>query len=125
MWFVGIYQTVSGQGDGRWRLLASRGWIALAATAVVALLASLVSYRRVLGTTLEAVLASLFTIAVVSVAELVTLLLGSLRGSVSLAVVGLGVIAWLRWRGNRALSASGGLAFEHEESGTQALGLGA
>ena len=55
MWFVGIYQTVSGQGDGEWRLLASRGWIALAVTVVVALVASLVSYRRVLGTTLEAV----------------------------------------------------------------------
>jgi hypothetical protein len=71
------------------------------------------------------VLASLFTIPVVGVAEPVTLLLGSFRGSVSLAVVCLGVIAWLRWWGNRALSASGGLAFEHEEPGTQALGLGA
>jgi hypothetical protein len=327
MWFVGIYQTVSGQGDDEWRLLASRGWIALAATVVVALVASIVSYRRVLGTTLEAVqagssrqswiggavdlaarvivrnqvergffsftvhtlvrspwhrvvlaaflggalalavvtldfatvasdgvgttpmvvshalamqfvvlvlvlagvraaaaapaelranwtlrlldtgqprrwmggfrkavlfaivgpvvtamagavwlqygwhtawtyaladlvfavltfdvlflgfgrapfacafdgasgeaklrwyvLASLFTIVVVSVAQLVTLLLGSFRGSVSLAVVCLGVIAWLRWWGNRALSARGGLSFEHQEPGTQALGLGA
>jgi hypothetical protein len=67
----------------------------------------------------------LTVVPVVSVADVVTLLLGSFRGSVSLAVASLGVIAWLCWRGNRALSASGGLAFEHEEPGTQALGLGA
>lgn len=324
MWFLGIYQTVSGVGDAEWRLLASRGWIALAVTAIVALLASVVSYRRVLGTTLEAVqsgtarqswvgraldlaarvmvrdpvergffaftvstlarspwhrivlaaflggalalavvtldfatvardgvgrtpmivshalamqfvvlvlilvsvraaaaapselranwtlrlldtgqprrwmagfrkavlfviagpivaamagavwlqygwhtawtyaladlvfavltfdvlflgfgrapfacafdgasgetrlrwyvLASLFTIVVVSVAELVTRLLGSTLGSVSLAAVSFGALAWLRWRANRALAA-GGLAFEYEEPGTQALDL--
>ena len=55
MWFMGIYQTISGQGDAEWRALAVRGWMALALTAAVALTASILAYRRVLGTTLEAV----------------------------------------------------------------------
>jgi len=55
MWFMGIYQTIAGQGDGDWRLLAVRGWTALIVTVTVAVAASVVAYRRVLGTTLEAV----------------------------------------------------------------------
>ena len=55
MWFMGIYQTISGQGDAEWRALAVRGWMALGLTAAVALTASILAYRRVLGTTLEAV----------------------------------------------------------------------
>jgi hypothetical protein len=55
MWFMGIYQTISGQGDAEWLALAERGWMALGLTAAVAIMASMVAYRRVLGTTLEAV----------------------------------------------------------------------
>jgi len=55
MWFMGIYQTISGQGDAEWHALAGRGWMALGLTAAVALAASVIAYRRVLGTTLEAV----------------------------------------------------------------------
>jgi hypothetical protein len=58
MWFMGIYETLSGQGDADWRLLAWRGCIALVMAVAVAILSSIVAYRRVLGTTLEAVQAS-------------------------------------------------------------------
>ena len=55
MWFMGIYQTTAGLDDPDWRLLAVRGWTALIVTVMVAVAASVVAYRRVLGTTLEAV----------------------------------------------------------------------
>jgi hypothetical protein len=55
MWFMGLYQTISGQGDADWRLLAWRGAIALAVVGVVAIVSNVLAYRRVLGTTLEAV----------------------------------------------------------------------
>lgn len=55
MWFLGIYQTIAGRGDADWASLAWRGWLALVVTAATAIGASVVAYRRVLGTTLEAV----------------------------------------------------------------------
>jgi len=55
MWFMGIYETMSGQGDADWRLLASRGYAALTSVSIAAILLSIVAYRRVLGTTLEVV----------------------------------------------------------------------
>ena len=55
MWFVGLYEVLSGQGDAEWRLLATRGSVALATVIVVAIGSSIVAYRRVLGATLEAV----------------------------------------------------------------------
>ncbi len=58
MWFMGIYETLSGQGDADWRLLAWRGCTVSAVVVVVAILSSALAYRRVLGTTLEAVQAS-------------------------------------------------------------------
>ena len=55
MWFLGIYQTIAGQGDADWARLAARGWTALLLAAGIGIGASLLAYRRVLGTTLEAV----------------------------------------------------------------------
>jgi hypothetical protein len=66
---------------------------------------------------------ALFTILVVPVAELVTLALRSAAGTGILLAVGTAVIALLRWRGNLAMTRGGGLAFEPEYRGTQALGI--
>jgi hypothetical protein len=55
LWFLGIYQCIAGQGDADWALLAMRGWWALVASTAVGVGASLIAYRRVLGTTLETV----------------------------------------------------------------------
>lgn len=55
MWFMGIYETIAGQGDAAWGTLAARGWTGLALSAALALLFNILAYRRVLGTTLEAV----------------------------------------------------------------------
>lgn len=55
MWFMGMYKSIAGQGDADWHRLAARGWLALVAAAATAIGASVVAYRRVLGTTLEAV----------------------------------------------------------------------
>lgn len=65
----------------------------------------------------------LFTILVVPVAELVTLGLQTGAGAAAVVVSGLCAIAWLRWRGHAAMARSGGLAFEPEYHGTQALDI--
>ena len=66
---------------------------------------------------------ALFTILVVPVAELVTLALRSWAGTGVLLTAGAAAIALLRWRGNLAMTRGGGLAFEPEYRGTQALGI--
>ena len=55
MWFVGMYQAIAGQGDADWARLAARGWLALLLSALAAAGASLLAYRRALGSTLESV----------------------------------------------------------------------
>jgi hypothetical protein len=53
MWFVGIYQVIAGQGDADWARLAVRGWLALWLSALAGSGASLLAYRRALGSPLE------------------------------------------------------------------------
>lgn len=53
LWFVGMYQVIAGQGDADWARLASRGWLALLLSALAGTGASLLAYRRALGSTLE------------------------------------------------------------------------
>ena len=53
LWFVGMYQVIAGQGDADWARLASRGWLALLLSALAGSGASLLAYRRALGSTLE------------------------------------------------------------------------
>src|SRR5512139_2062706 len=53
MWFVGMYQAIAGQGDAEWARLAARGWLALLVSALAGVGASLLAYRRALGSTLE------------------------------------------------------------------------
>lgn len=53
MWFLGIYQTIAGQGDADWDRLAARGWAALLLAMAVGLGATFAAYRRALRTTLE------------------------------------------------------------------------
>ena len=53
MWFVGMYQVTAGQGDADWARLAARGWLALLVSALAGAGASLLAYRRALGSTLE------------------------------------------------------------------------
>jgi hypothetical protein len=48
-----MYQVIAGQGDADWARLAARGWMALLVTALAGVGASLLAYRRALGSTLE------------------------------------------------------------------------
>ena len=66
---------------------------------------------------------ALFTILVVPVAELVTLALRTGLGTAVVLASGLAAIALLRWRGHVAIARGGGLSFEPEDRGTQALGI--
>ena len=71
-----------------------------------------------------AVMVAFFSVLVVPVAELMTMVLRTSTGAaITLTLVAL-VIAVLRWRGNVAIARGGGLAFEPEDQSTQALGLG-
>jgi hypothetical protein len=100
MWFVGIYQVAAGRGDADWALLATRGWLALAWAAAMASLGCLVSFRRVLGRSLEAAQAggnrrSLWSRAVALVARL-TARTPAERGFFVFAAVTLTRSAWHR-----------------------------
>lgn len=66
---------------------------------------------------------ALFTILVVPMAELTALGLRSTAGTATLLATGAAAAGTLRWRGNLAMARQGGLAFEPEDRGTQALGL--
>jgi hypothetical protein len=66
---------------------------------------------------------ALFTILVVPLAELVTLALRTGAGTAAVLASGLAAIALLRWRGRVAIASTGGLSFEPEYRGTQALGI--
>jgi len=55
MWFVGIYQWVSGYRDPDWTRLAARGAIALGIAAVFGLGTTLLAYRRLLTRAVDAV----------------------------------------------------------------------
>ena len=66
---------------------------------------------------------ALFTILVVPVAELVTPGLQTGAGTGVVPASGLTAIALLRWRGRAAIARAGGLSFEPEYRGTQALDI--
>ena len=53
MWFLGLYQTVGGRTDADFTGLAFLGWAAPTAAVAVAVLTSLVGYRRHVATTIE------------------------------------------------------------------------
>jgi hypothetical protein len=66
---------------------------------------------------------ALFTILVLPVAELVTLGLRTGAGTAIVLSSGLAAVALLRWRAGVALVGAGGLSFEPEYRGTQALDI--
>jgi hypothetical protein len=69
------------------------------------------------------VMVALFTILVVPAAELVTLGMRTGAGTAVVLASGLAAIALLRWRGHVAMARAGGLSFEPEYRGTQALDI--
>jgi len=55
MWFLGVYEAISGQADPDWRRLATRGVVALVASLVLGVTANLLAYRRVSSRAIDAV----------------------------------------------------------------------